>query len=61
MAASGRFGTPLTRTVAPYTGSTEGHRRRQWQGSHGGLAPFRPTPHEDHGPVGSSTKGANGR
>eukprot|EP00959_Pyramimonas_sp_CCMP1952_P049575 1035517-Pyramimonas_sp.AAC.1 len=30
------------------------HRRRQWQGSHGGPAPFRRTPHEDRGRVGSS-------
>ncbi len=33
------------------------HRRRQWQGSHGGLGPSRHTPLEDRGPIGSSTEG----
>eukprot|EP00959_Pyramimonas_sp_CCMP1952_P122513 2561381-Pyramimonas_sp.AAC.1 len=37
------------------------HRRRQWQGSHGGIGPFRHTSREDRGPIGGSTERPNGR
>eukprot|EP00959_Pyramimonas_sp_CCMP1952_P293292 6134079-Pyramimonas_sp.AAC.1 len=43
-----RLGTPNR--------ESEPHRRPQW-GSHGGLGRFRHTPHEDRGPIGSSTEG----
>eukprot|EP00959_Pyramimonas_sp_CCMP1952_P266517 5571755-Pyramimonas_sp.AAC.1 len=47
MAASGHFGTPLTRIVAPQ----EFHRRRQLRGSHGGPGPLLRAPHKDRGPM----------
>ena len=37
------------------------HRTPQWQGSHGGPAPFWRTPHTVRGPIGSSTEGPRGK
>ena len=55
------FGTPLTRFVAPSGGpEKELHPRPHWPCSHAVPSPLRHTPHEDRGPVGSSTEGPSG-
>eukprot|EP00959_Pyramimonas_sp_CCMP1952_P357033 7475939-Pyramimonas_sp.AAC.1 len=56
MAARSHCGAPLARFVAPQGA----HLRPQWQGPHGGAAPFWRTPHGVRGPLRSSTEGPPG-